>query len=236
MSSVKHLTFFILHLNHIHLIPLQLKTKPKSFTDLTLTDKEESSFNPIQPLPCLQERTALNNQRRNPASLSSFPGDKSSLNGGECKSFPGTCRAPALFRYIVKCCQGSEQQVWGSVLSVVAHRAGRWAAGLFPRGCQCECSTGSCQQRGGISWSDADRGCLQVAGAQPDWHPVYSQMTCRLRMDVTGILIHLAVWKLPWNTVWWSLCRVHITRIIEEFQYVWDPSCRRLAVQRVAWN
>lgn len=93
-----------------------------------------------------------------------------------------------------------------------------------PCGCQCECGTGSCQQRGGISWSDADRGCLQAVGAQLDWHPVYSQMTSGPGMGVTGILIHLAMWKLPWNTVWWSLCRVHITGIIEELQRVWAPS------------
>lgn len=99
-------------------------------------------------------------------------------------------------------------------------------------GCWCECITGSCQRRGGISWSDADRGCLQAAGAQPDWHPVYSRMTSGLGMGVTGILIHLAMWKPPWNAVWWSLCRLHTTRIIEELQHVWAtspllPGCAR---------
>jgi len=79
------------------------------------------------------ERTALNKQWRNTASLSCFPGDKSSLNGGECKSFPGTSCAPALFRYIVKCCQGNAWQVWGSVLSLAAHGAGWGAAGLSLR-------------------------------------------------------------------------------------------------------
>lgn len=79
-----------------------------------------------------------------------------------------------------------------------------------PYGYGCERSTGSCQQRGGISWSDADRGCLQAAGAQPDWHPVYSQMTYRHGMSVAGILSHLAVWRLLWNAVWWSLCRENI--------------------------
>lgn len=239
ISSVFSQTLFSWSLNHIHLILLQLKTQnpsiPQISTVFTLTD-EKSSFNPIQPLPCLRESTALNNQRRNTASLSSFPGDKSSLNGAECKSFLGTREAPALFRYTVKCCQGGMRQVRDVHLAWWCTEPCRELPG-FPRKCRCERSTGSCQQRGGISWSDADRGCLQAAGAQLDWHPVYSQMTSGPGMSVTGILIHLAMWKLPWNTVWWSLCRVHITRIIEEFQNVWAPiiPATRLC-EELAWN
>lgn len=105
-----------------------------------------------------------------------------------------------------------------------------------PCGYRCERGTGSCQQRGGISWSDADRGCLQAAGAQPDWHPVYSQMTCRPGMGVAGILIHLAVWRLLWNAVWWSLCRENISRINEEFQCVWVLSVAQTAMQWGAWH
>lgn len=218
MSWVKHLTFFfILCLNHIHLIPLQLKTKPKRITDLSLTDKEESSFNPIQPLPCLQERTALNNQRRNTASLSSFPGDKSSLNGGECKSFSGTCRAPTLVRYIVKCCQGGAQQVWGSALNAVAHGAGWGAVGLSPPRVQVWVwhRQLSAERWHFLVW----RWQRLSAGSRSTTRltPCLFTDDIQAGMGVTGILIHLAVWKLPWNTVWWSLCRVHITRIIEEF-------------------
>ena len=219
--------FFILCLNHIHLIPLQLKTKSKCFH----RSQQSSPWQTGRRAHLIQSSHYHVYRKGLPRTTS----EETLLHYP-----PSQVTNPLWMEQNVKVSLGHTGlllylDIQWSAVRAVRSRFGdlhlAWwcmelwwgAAGPSP-GCRCECSTGSCQQRGGISWSDADRGCLQAAGAQPDWHPVYSEMTSGLGMGVTGILIHLAMWKLPWNTVWWSLCRVHITRIIEEFQGAWAPS------------
>lgn len=182
MSSVRHLTFFILCLNHIHLIPSQLKTKSKRF----------HRSQPSSPW-----------QTRRRAHLI-----QSSHYHVYRKGLPWTTREKTLLHYPPSQVTNPlwmEQNVkvslghtglplyldiqWSAVRAVCCRfgdlHSAWWCTELVgelpgsPCGCWCERSAGSCQQRGGISWSDADRGCLQAAGAQPDWHPVYSEMTSR---------------------------------------------------------